>query len=105
LTVNTKNDIARIQDFVHSNDTIVDYIIKTLGERMQLQTEEEREILWDHIMNNFDYMVEYTEETTQMKVTIDMDYDITDAVVKTELKWHREFCKNRTASHQKEKET
>lgn len=64
LTIDSKykKDIIQIKDFVHSNDNVVDYIIKTLGERMQLQTDAEHEILWDHIMNDFDYMVEYTEE-------------------------------------------
>lgn len=67
LTIDSKykKDIIQIKDFVHSNDNVVDYIIKTLGERMQLQTDAEHEILWDHIMNDFDYMVEYTEEQTK----------------------------------------
>lgn len=38
-----------------------------------------------------------------MKVTIDMDYDITDAVVKTELKWHREFVKTELQALKKKK--
>jgi len=59
-----KKDIARIKDFIHANDAVVDFMIGTLNERMELKENYDREMLWDHIMNDFDYNIEYTDENT-----------------------------------------
>jgi hypothetical protein len=59
-----KKDITRIKDFMHANDAVIDFMIGTLNERMELKEDREREMLWDHIMNDFDYNIEYTNENT-----------------------------------------
>jgi hypothetical protein len=56
-----KRDIDNIKEFVHANDNVVDFTIGLLGDRMGLKTDEEHEILWDHIMNGSDWCVEYKD--------------------------------------------
>jgi len=54
---------------MHANDAVIDFMIGTLNERMELKEDREREMLWDHIMNDFDYNIEYTDENTNRNGT------------------------------------
>ena len=54
-----KKDIELIRDFNKARDEMIDYYIQKIGERAGLNTAEEHEILWDHIMNESEWNVEY----------------------------------------------
>lgn len=58
-----KKDIELIRDFNKARDEMIDYYIQKIGERAGLNTTEEHEILWDHIMNESEWNVKYKEKT------------------------------------------
>ena len=54
-----KKEIEKIRDVQKSHNDMIDYFIQNLGERAGLKTLEEHEILWDHILNESGWTVEY----------------------------------------------
>lgn len=54
-----KKDIQRIRDAHKAHNDMIDYFIKKVGERAGLKTVEEHETLWDHILNESTWTVEY----------------------------------------------
>ena len=59
-----KQDVQTIREANKAHHDMIDYFIKKLGERVGLKTEEEHEILWDHILNETDWSVQYKKEKT-----------------------------------------
>jgi len=54
-----KKDIQRIRDAQKAHNDMIDYFIQNLGERAGLKTAEEQEVLWDHVLNESTWTVEY----------------------------------------------
>ncbi len=59
-----KQDVQTIREAHKAHNDMIDYFIKKIGERAGFKTEEEHEILWDHILNDADWSVQYKEEKT-----------------------------------------
>ena len=61
LTINTKYSqrIENIRNFKEASDALLDDLIDELGSEMNLKTEIDNDILWDHVMNESDWNVEY----------------------------------------------
>ena len=57
-----KKDVETIRAAKKAHDEMIDYFINKLGERIGLKTEQEYEILWDHILNDSDWSVLYKKE-------------------------------------------
>lgn len=66
ITLDTKfkKDVQTIRAANRAHNDMIDYFIKKIGERAGLKTEEEHEILWDHILNETDWSVLYKKGTT-----------------------------------------
>lgn len=54
-----KKEIKKIRDFQKAHNDMIDYFIQNLGERAGLNTIEDHEILWDHILNESGWAVLY----------------------------------------------
>lgn len=54
-----KKDIQRIRQAHKSHNDMIDYFIQKIGERAGLKTVEEQEVLWDHVLNETSWTVEY----------------------------------------------
>ena len=61
LTIDIKYSqrIENIRKFKEASDALLDDLIDELGSEMNLKTEIENDILWDHVMNESDWNVEY----------------------------------------------
>lgn len=57
-----KKDVQTLRTANKAHNDMMDYFIKKLGERAGLKTEEDHEILWDHILNETDWSVQYKKE-------------------------------------------
>jgi len=58
-----KKEINLIRASNRARDAMIDEYIRSIGERAGLKTEEEYETLWDHIMNETDWTVQYKKDT------------------------------------------
>jgi hypothetical protein len=58
-----KKDILVIQKYIDAHHSLVDSQIKLLSEKMGITDRDEYEILWDHIVNDFNYCVEYKKDS------------------------------------------
>lgn len=54
-----KKDIQRIRDAHKAHNEMIDYFINVIGERSGLKTAEEQEVLWDHVLNETNWTVQY----------------------------------------------
>jgi len=54
-----KNEIQKIRDAHKAHNDMIDCLIKEVGERAGLKTVEEHETLWDHVLNESTWTVEY----------------------------------------------
>jgi hypothetical protein len=54
-----KKDVETIRAANKAHDAMIDYFINKLGERIGLKTNQEYEILWDHILNESNWNVSY----------------------------------------------
>lgn len=57
-----KKDVETIRAANKAHDAMIDYFINKLGERIGLKTEQEYEILWDHILNETTWSVNYKKK-------------------------------------------
>ena len=60
IKINKKaaKDIEQVKLIIKASDEFQESLITRIGDELGLQTDEEREILWDHIYNESDWMVE-----------------------------------------------
>jgi RNAse (barnase) inhibitor barstar len=62
-----KKDVQMIQEFNRARDQMVDYYIQKIGERAGLKTDEDYDTLWDHVMNQTEWTVEYKDTSKPSK--------------------------------------
>lgn len=61
IKINKKaaKDIEQVKFIINASRDFEESLIARIGDELGLQTEEEKEILWDHIYNDTKWTVEY----------------------------------------------